>query len=487
MKVFIAGLATETNSFSPMPTGHLAFQDTFVSRSATKEPANLFSAPMHVWRTLSEGRGWAVCEGLAAFAQPSGITMRATYESYRDEILSALAMAAPDIVLLSLHGAMIAEGYDDCEGDLITRARALVGPDIVIGVEIDPHSHLTPAMRDGADLIVAYKEYPHTDSADRARDLFDLAARTALGQIRPVMRDYNCRMVSMYHTTRAPMRAFVDQMLAEEKHGRALSLSLIHGFPWGDVAEVGTRVLAICDNSAEQAEELARSYGQMLWSLRAEIAPDWPDIDAALDKIEASHAGPLVLADFADNAGAGAPSDSTFVLQKILDRHMKDIALGLFWDPGAVRLCQDAGVGARLRLRVGGKVAPSSGQPVDMQVTVRAVLPDMSQRMGEGRMPMGTGVWIEQDGVHLVLCDTRTQAFHPEGFTDLGLDLGKLRAVVVKSSQHFYAGFGPIATEVVYINGPGTISPDYGQIPYSKRNNQFWPRMADPWAGSSPA
>lgn len=481
MKILIAGLATETNSFAPLPTGRLAFEDTFVSRKATAEVPNLISAPLHVWLEMTKARGWEVVESLTAFAQPAGTTIRATYEGFRDEILDDIARAMPDILLMSMHGAMIAEGYDDCEGDLLTRARSILGEGAVIGLEIDPHCHLTRAMLDAADLIVAYKEYPHTDSPDRARELFTLAADMAEGKIRPVMRDFDCRMVAMYHTTRAPMRGFVDQMQAREGHNGILSLSLAHGFPWGDCADVGTRMLAIADADAQKAETVAREFGEELWRLREHFRPDWPSIEGALDRAEQAQAGPVVLADFADNAGAGAPADSTFVLQEVLRRGLRDVAVGIFWDPIVVRMCRDAGVGAVMQVRLGGKIGKMSGDPIDLTVTVRGVRENMHQLMGEARMPMGTGVWLEADGVHLVLSDKRTQAFHPIAFTDLGLDLARMKVVVVKSSQHFFAGFGPIATEVIYINGPGAVTPDYANIPYTKRDGNFWPRTGNPF------
>ena len=481
MKLFIAGLATETNSFSPIPTGNLAFEESQVTRHATQEPPNLFSAPMHEWRAMGEALGWEVHEGFCAFAQPAGPTIRATYEQYRDTILEDMVKAKPDVVLLTMHGAMIADGYDDCEGDLLTHARAQVGPDVVIGLEIDPHNHLTEAMLTAADLIIAYKEYPHTDTPDRARELFTLAADTVAGKIKPVMRDYDCRMITMFHTSRAPMRGFVDDMMAAEGTGKILSLSLSHGFPWGDCARVGARMLAITDGDADLATQTAKSLGEKLWSNRDAFRPDWPSIPQALDLIDAATATPLVLADFADNAGGGAPADSTFVLKEILERKMKNIALGIFWDPVLVRMCQDVGLGGTMQVRLGGKVHTTSGDPIDLKVTVRGIREDMHQMMGETKMPMGTGVWLEHEGVHMILSTLRTQAFHPNAFTDLGLDLTQLRAVVVKSSQHFYAGFAPIAADVRYINGPGAITPDYANIPYTKRDPNYWPKVENPF------
>jgi microcystin degradation protein MlrC len=483
MKLLIAGLATETNSFSPIPTGRLAFEDAFVSRRATDEPANLFSAPLHEWKRLGRASGWTVIESLCAFAQPGGPTIKSVYEDYRDEILADIQREKPAVVLLSLHGAMIAEGYDDCEGDLLARVRKAV-PDAIIGAELDPHSHITQDMMDAADLIICYKEYPHTDSPDRARELFKLAEDAVHKRIKPVMRDYDCRMVAMYHTTRPPMRGFVDKMQAEEKAPGVLSLSLCHGFPWGDVERVGTRMLAITDDNAELAEETARRFGESLWAERENILPDWPGIAEALEAAEKAEKTPTVLADFADNAGGGAPGDSTFVLKEVLARGMKDVALGIFWDPGLVRMCQDVGPGGRMRVRLGGKVDVTSGDPLDIEVQVRAIQTGMHQKMGETRMKMGTGVWLEADGVHIVLSDKRTQAFHPVAFTDLGIDLAKMRTIVVKSSQHFYAGFSPVAAQVIYVAGPGAITPDYANIPFTKKTEPFWPKVADPFAGT---
>ncbi|MEX0280210.1 MAG: MlrC C-terminal domain-containing protein, partial [Arenibacterium sp.] len=347
---------------------------------------------------------------------------------------------------------------------------------------IDPHHHLTDEMMNAADLIVAYKEYPHTDSPDRARDLFAMVADMVDGKIKPIMRDYDCRMITMYHTPMAPMRGFVDDMMAQEGKDGVLSLSLSHGFPWGDTERTGTRMLAITDNNAERASSVAEIFGKKLWELRDQLLAGWPDIGGALDRVAAGNAFPFVLADFADNAGGGAPSDSTFVLREVLDRGLSDIALGIFWDPVVVRMCRELGEGAELDVRLGGKVGPMSGDPVDLRVTVCAAREGMSQMMGETSMEMGNAVWLQAGGVHLVVNDKRTQCFHPSAFTDLGIDLSSMKAVVVKSSQHFYAGFAPIASEVIHINGPGAIPPDFANIPFKKRAGDYWPKLADPFA-----
>lgn len=409
--------------------------------------------------------------------------MRGVYEEYRDEILRDLKGATPvDVVLLSLHGAMIADGYDDCEGDLIARCREIAGPKAVIGGLLDPHCHLTDEMMTKATLLVAYKEYPHVDIPERAEDLFRLAADAAEGKTHPVMRDHDCRMICAMHTPYKPMRGFVDAMTARESEPGILSLSLAHGFPWGDHPRVGARALAITDGDPTLAERMARELYEALFPLRHGIMRPYPDIRGALDWALASTAGPVVLADVSDNAGGGAPSDATFLLEAIIERGITNVATGIYWDPVAVRICREAGIGAMLDLRLGGKCGPMSGRPLDMKATVKNLASGLTQRFGTLPAPLGEMVWIEANGVDIVINDTRTQTFHPEAFTGLGIDLAAKKIVCVKSSNHFHAGFAPIASEVIHVATPGSITPDYGNIPYTKRAPNYWPKVENPFA-----
>lgn len=482
MKLFIASLSTETNSFSPLPTGRQSFEEGAVARDASRAPVQYWSAPLKIWRDGSETKGWTVVESLTAHAQPAGPTVRRIYEEYRDEILADLKAALPvDAILLSLHGAMIADGYDDCEGDLIEHCRRLAGPDTVIGGLLDPHCHLTDTMLDNATLLVAYKEYPHIDIPDRARDLFRLAADAAEGLTRPVMREFDCRMICAMHTPYEPMRGFVDMLMEREKEPGVLSLSLAHGFPWGDSPRVGARMLAITDGDPESGAMIAEEIGRHLFSLRHGIMRPYPDISGAIDRAMAANNGPVVLADVSDNAGGGAPSDATFLLEAMLERGVTDAVTGIYWDPIAVRICREAGEGATLNLRLGGKCGPMSGRPLDLTVTVRRIASGLTQRFGELASALGEMVWLEAEGVDIVVNDQRTQTFHPEAFTGLGIDLSTKRIVCVKSSQHFHAGFAPIASEVIHVATPGSITPDYGSIPYTKRNLNYWPRVESPF------
>lgn len=482
MKLLIAGLATETNTFSPMPTGRLAFESTFVTRSATELEPNLFSAPLHEWRRLATERGWEVVESRCAFAQPAGITVREVYESYRDEILRDVAESKPDIVLLSMHGAMVAQGYDDCEGDTCKRIRDLIGPTKILGLELDPHNHLTAEMLQHATLIVSYKEYPHIDSADRARELFAMAADAAQGKTRPVMRVYDCKMLTIIETLREPGKGFVQAMKDAEGKDGVLSVSLTHGFPWADVADIGAKTLVITDGDPDLALQQAKHFGDLLWEIREDLLRPYPGIEAALDQLERADVGPITLADMGDNAGGGAPADSTFFLQAVLKRRLKDVALGVFWDPVLVTMCQDAGVGAKLQVRIGGKICVDSGDPVDLSVTVRGIKEDMRMFLGESSMPMGTGVLLSTDeGVHIVVSSIRTQCFSPSAFSELGLDITSLRAMVPKSTNHFYQNFAAVSAQVVHVGSPGAVTPDMTQIAFTKFKGAYWPKVDNPW------
>jgi len=482
MKVFIACLGTETNTFSPIPTGLRTFEETMLYRGdATRHTANLFSAPLHAWREMAEADGADVVESLSAFAQPAGLTVRSLYEGFRDEILADLAAALPvDMVLFSMHGAMVADGYDDCEGDLLSRARDLVGAAVAIGAEFDLHCSITPAITGAADAIVTFKEYPHVDSRERGEELYRLCRDRARGATHPVIATHDCRMISTWRTPIEPMAGFVQHMKDLEGKDGILSVSFAHGFPWGDVPYTSAKTIVVADGDGDQAAALAATLARKVWDMRQETAPQLTTLEAALDEALAVGFGPVVLADVADNAGGGAPSDATYVLEGLLARGISNVASGLYWDPTAVRFCKEAGEGATLELRIGGKCCRESGPPVDLTVTVKRILEGAIQPFGTVTMPIGDAVWVQADnGLDLILNTVRTQTFHPDAFAQMGITLAEKAMVVVKSSQHFYAGFAPIASKVIYITGEGTLNTDFATIPYRKFTDPYWPRAAD--------
>ena len=484
MKIFTAQLVTETNTFCTFPTGLGGFEQygIFHGDASVRQPEQA-GAILRMLRDMIEADGNEVVESLCAFAQPAGCTTGALYESLRDEIVADLRAALPvDAVQLMLHGAMVAEGVDDCEGDLVARLREVVGPHVPIGVELDLHCHFTELMRTSADVIICFKEYPHVDAEPRARELYALLKDRVAGTIRPVTAVVDCRMVGLWHTTREPMRGFVRRMQSFEGRDGVLSVSLGHGFPWGDVADSGARLWVVADGDMAKAQALATQLAGEFWALREATRPPSVDVAAALDRVQAGTAGPVVMGDVADNPGGGAPGDSTFILRRVLERGIADVAIGAFWDLGAIQVCSDAGVGAVIDLRVGGKCNPSSGDPVDVRVVVRAVKDEHRQTALGGGEALGRCVWVEAaNGVHLLLASLRSQVYGTDAFTGIGISLDDKRAIVVKSTQHFHAQFAPLAAEVLYVSTPGALTLDFGAIDYRVRSLDYWPRVADPF------
>ncbi|WP_428310739.1 M81 family metallopeptidase [Hydrocarboniphaga sp.] len=484
MKIFVATLATETNTAAVVPTGRVDFEAYGVYRTDASLHAPDGVGVLHAEiKRLATADGHGVVESLAAVAQPSGLTLRALYEEYRDGILDDLRAALPvDAVLLNLHGAMVAQGYDDCEGDLIERVRAIVGPQVAIGAELDLHCHYSARMHRHADIIIAYKEYPHTDSIERLRELYALLVQQAAGKIRPTSAVVDCKMIGIWHTTREPMMSFVERMRSLEGRDGVLSVSLGHGFPWGDVADCGAKLWVITDGDLPKAEALAQQLAREFRELRAQTYDPPLSIADALAQASAAAQGPVVLADVGDNAGGGAMSDSTFLLRAMLDAGIGNAAIGMFWDLGAVALCQSAGVGAELMLRIGGKCGPMSGDPVDVNVTVRAIVEGHGQSGLGSYRPLGTGVWLRSEGgIDIVLNTSRAQVLSRECFENLGITLIDKQIIVVKSTQHFHAEFAPIASQVLYVGTPGSTSQAFAEMSFSKRDNDFWPRVENPW------
>jgi microcystin degradation protein MlrC len=408
--------------------------------------------------------------------------VQSVYEGYRDAIFADARKHGPfDVVLLFLHGAMVSSGCDDCEGEIIAGLRDIVGPRAAIGAVLDLHCHLTEKMVAKADVIIPVKEYPHIDFPERSEELYELCVRAAKGEIKPTTGVFDCRMVGFYPTTTEPMRSLTDKLFAAEKRAGVLSAGFAHGFPWGDTPETGSRVLVVTDNDPELARRTAAELVTEIYRAREALLPRFADIETALATASQSN-GIAVLADTADNSGGGAPSDNVSLLRALLARKMQDAAYGAIWDPVSAEICADAGIGAHVSLRLGGKCGPASGDPIDLDVVVRGIREKHDQTgLAGSRAPMGLSVWAEVDGIDVVISSTRTQVFHPDAFTGLGIDLSRKHTIVVKSSWHFQAGFAAMADTIIPVATPGAIQMNFATISYKKkRDMNYFPRARDP-------
>jgi microcystin degradation protein MlrC len=485
LRIFTAALATETNTFSPICVDRRAFEASlYAPPGMHPETPTLCTAPITVGRRIAAEKGWEVIEGTATWADPAGLVNRRTYEELRDEILEQLRAATPvDAVILGLHGAMVADGYEDTEGDFLSRVREIVGPDILVCAELDPHSHLTAKRRAAADFFVYFKEFPHTDFVDRAEDLWRIAIDTLEGRVKPVMSVFDCRMIDVFPTSRDPMRSFVDKIMTMEKSDAdILSISVIHGFMAGDVPEMGTKLLVVTDNKPGKGSAIARDLGLELFSKRGTFIMPQIDEKQAVSEAMAAASGPVVIADLWDNPGGGTAGDATVILQELLDCGATDTAIGTIWDPMAVQICMAAGEGAEIPLRFGAKSAPGTGNPIDGLVKIVRIVPNAEMRFGESFAPFGDAAHIQLDGIDIILNSTRAQSFDPSLFSVMGIDPGTKKILVIKSTNHFYASFSKIASQILYCSAGTPYPNNPARTPYRRARKDIWPMVADPFA-----
>jgi microcystin degradation protein MlrC len=488
MRIFAGGILTETNTFSSRQT---LLSDFCVQGGISASEANLVPEKLgllRVWQEKAALEDHVFIAGLVAEAEPSGITARAAYESLRDQLLSDLHAAMPvDVALLMLHGAMVAEGYLDCEEDIIGRVREIVGQCAKIGVEFDLHCQLTETKIARADIVVTYKEYPHVDVGQRAREVFEMTTAAFMGKIRPVRALFDCRMIGYYPTSRQPLRDLVQEMKNAEGNGGVLSVSLGHGFPLGDVVSPTAKVLVIADGDHAVAMRVAQEFGEKFYALRRQVGFDSisEPMDIALSRALMSKQMPIVVADQSDNTGGGAPGDSTFALRWLLDHVAKDVAIAFLYDPDAVLLAKQSGVGSRISAKLGGKLGTFSGEPVQMECEVLAVrenyLHEFPQASGPAlRFRAGDIARLRSDTIDIVVSSERCQCYSPSVFLDLGIDPSQKRILIPKSMQHFLDAFAPIASEVIYMCGPGAVTIDPRQLVYQNLDVKcVYPWVAD--------
>lgn len=211
-----------------------------------------------------------------------------------------------------------------------------------------------------------------------------------------------------------------------------------------------------------------------------------------------------MLGDYSDNPGGGGAGDSTFFLDALLKRRERNVVIGCVWDPIIAGVCADAGVGTTVRVRLGGKMGLLSGSPIDLNVRVVAVKNNHDEGVFGARQPLGLSVWLQvlasgagggsdgsgdsdgndgnAIGIDVVVSSIRAQVYEPDAFTGLGIALKDKRLIIVKSSTHYEAAFRSLADHLWHVRTPGAMTLDLAGLPYTKRDGDYFPRIADPWA-----
>ena len=484
MRLFLAMLSHETNTFSNVPTDRAQFEARHLHYGG--EIIETFRGTgtcLGGMIAAAERLGARLVPSVAAAASPAGRVTRDIYTHVKDRMLAELRAAGPvDGVLLDLHGAMVPEGLDDGEGDVIAAVRAVVGPGVPIAVTLDLHGNLTEAMVRGADLLHGYKTYPHVDMAERGVEAAERLAEAVAKRIRPTAafrRPPLMPPIGAQRTAVGPMRRLYDMADEMERDPRVLSVSIFAGFPYADIPEAGLGIYVVTDGDTALAEELAERLSRTAWAHRHEFVHTGLPVPEAVRRALAAEGQPIVLADMADNTGGGAAGDGTEILRELLRVGARSATVACIWDPDAVAACVRAGVGHTVSVKVGGKIDDRHGATIDVTGRVRTLSDGRFVHkgpMGRG-LPgrLGTTAVLDVDGVKVILISYRWQTLDPEMLRFVGLEPLDHKIVVVKSTIHYRAAFEPLAREIVEVDAPGLSSSNLDRFRFERVRRPIFP------------
>ena len=491
MRLVIAQMKHETNTFSPVATdlarfagGRAAPLEGEAIRAAFKGTGTALGA----FLDLAEKADAEAVLPVAGNAAPSGPVQRAAYEHMAGRIVDAVAKGC-DAVLLDLHGAMVTERHDDGEGELLARIRR-VAPQVPIGVALDMHTNLFPAMGEHATVIAGYQTYPHIDMYETGLR----AARPVLGMLagwpRPAMA-WGWRPM-LPHVMRQssldePNRSIQARARQMEAKGEALSATFFVGFPHADIPYAGVSAVVVTEGDRARAQRLADELLDMAWHSREQFVYRVEPLAASLERARSLQGGPIVLLDHYDNCASGGTMDTMTVLGGILEARLADVCAFAVFDPDAVQKMKAAGKGARVTLPLGGKLDMPAlglkGRPLEVSGTVTRLIDGTYRNegpMAKGeRMDMGPSAVLDTGRVQVAVISRHTEPYDLGAFRALGLDPAKKRYVMLKSRVHWRAGLGPLAHAVVECAGEGVCTSDYAQLRFKRVRRPAYPLDPD--------
>ncbi|MCZ4303216.1 M81 family metallopeptidase [Zoogloeaceae bacterium G21618-S1] len=485
-KVLTAEVSHETNTFSVRQTDADAFRDRFflLGEAALVERAH---ANTELAGVLDVGRAhdWTVRHVLSVAAGPSGLVKRAAFDSFAAPIMRRAAEAPFDGVILCLHGAMVTDFCEDGEGELLRQLRAAIGMTVPVAITLDPHANVTRQMCALADIIVSFKTYPHVDMRDTGRHAATILHRTMAGEIRPRTIMVSVPMLEEVNGGRTdigPMIARLDRARAYETRDDVFAVSINAGFASADIAEVGPTVLVTGQGDVDAHKAFAQTLADDLWARRHESLNTYFSVaDAAnMARLHPAGKGPFVIADYADNPGAGAYGDSTALLAALLTADVGDAAFGPMVDSEAVKQLGKASVGQSVSLALGGKTNPSfGGGPLHLEGELVSVWD--GKFVGDGPMigglsgSFGRSAVLRVKGIDILVVTLARQILDLQQFKAFGIDPAQKRVVALKSMQHFRAAFEPIAGQIIVCDSGALCTPDYRALPYRKARRPIFP------------
>lgn len=487
----IAVFSHETNTFSPIPTPLSAFgrytgRQGPVSGDAALAAYRGRNLPAAAYIDLAEEAGAELDFAIAAQATPSGPADDAVVDLVADTICASVKRDC-DALFLDLHGGMVTKGYDDPEGELLRRIRQMA-PDLPIAVAFDFHTNMSRATADNATVITGYRTYPHIDTYETAMRAGRTLLRALAGEVDPVILWHSLPLLTHLNRqtpSRQPMKDIMDMAIAAEAEGRVLNASVLGGWPLADIPHVGVHGVVVADRRSQMnaGQALLHDMMALAWRRRDDFFFQVEPVARSIAAAKAMTEGPIVLADHGDVAGSGGSTDVPVVLSEIIDQGLENVCAGPFCDPATVERMVAAGVGAEVTVELGGKTNfPAiglAGRPLELKGIVR--------RITDGTFtvtcPKNTGVRenigrtavLDTGTIEIVICEHRHEPYDLGVFTHAGIDPATKKYILLKTRQHFRAGFEPIMKDVVMVSGPGICTSDYGLFPWKNLRRPIYP------------
>jgi len=484
MRIAIGGFQHESHSFAPLPTGWREFVRPG-GFPALQRPATLVdtlrptSVPCAGAIAVLEEERAEIVPLTWCLASPAGPVTAEAFERIAALLVAALSDALEagplDGVYLELHGAMVAVGHDDAEGEILRRVRAVVGPEVPITASLDPHANMTAEMVALADALVPYRTYPHVDMKAAGAQ----ATRLLLERIRrgrPWARAFRQLDFLIPLTMQCTMVPPMSEVLEErarlaEMHGCA-ELSFCFGFPYADFPGCGVAIAAYAGSeaAAEAAADALKAYmDRREPDFAGGVLPAAEGVAQAI-AIARGATRPVVLADTQDNPGGGGHGDTTGLLAELVRQDAQGAVLGLINDAESAAACHEAGIGATLALSLGGR---SDGAPIAVTATVEALTDGRftcTGPMGRGNpADLGPTALIRvSPGVRVIVVSRKMQALDQALFTHIGVQPTEQKIIALKSSVHFRADFQPIAEQVIVVAAPGPVVADPATLPFTR-------------------
>ncbi len=493
MKCVVAMMQHETNTFSPLPTTLHAFGSGvgLDTPPMGQQAIDIYGGADFAFAAMIKtalARGADVSVPIAAYAEPSGKVADHAFDVISSKICDAVS-AGCDALLLDLHGAMVTESFNDGEGELLRRIRS-VSPGLPIAVAVDFHTNLTAEMVNNCTLLDGYRTYPHVDmyetgkrAADSLFQVIDqgLVTRTCWRTL-PMMTHMIRQTPS-----KQPMKDIMDRAIEAADSDQLLNVSVLGGFPLADIPQVSLAVVAVESNQCDSAEMLVNNLCGMAWERRQDFVFKPEELSLSIQYAASLNEYPVVIADHGDNCGAGGSSDDMTVLEEMITQGLDEIVAGPIWDPQAVAIAIAAGEGSEILLEVGGKTSVESigqsGRVLECKAIVRKITDGRFTIKGPMQtgleVNLGRSVLLDIGAAEILVSEERWEPYDTGCFTHTGLDLMSKKYVLVKSRQHFRAGFEPIASHVVLAAGPGVCSSDYSQFQFRHLPDSIYPLDMD--------